>query len=176
LSGAMSANCDAIATQLSLEITQTGNQINFKFVNTGSVAMFIDSVYFSDPLNFLAGTPTFTYSPTGVVSFNTNCNLNNPPNFNSTDCGAAVMPSPKNGVNPSEWVQASYVIQSPGTQNLSTLLNSIDKDTFNIGVKVQGFASGSSSEWAQAVPEPGTLLLFGSGLGIAALRRRRAHA
>src|SRR5262245_31419074 len=166
LSGAMSTNCDAIATQLSLEITQTGDWINFKFLNTGSTQMYIDSLYLSDPLSFLTGAPTLTYSSIAGVSFTPTCNPSSPPQFGATECASAINPGKTYGVNPFEWVQASYLLKSPGTQNLATLLNTIDKDQFNIGIKVQGFTSGSPSEWAVAAPEPGTLALFGSGLAI----------
>jgi hypothetical protein len=172
LSGAMTTNCDSVATQLSLEITQTGDWINFKFLNTGSSAMTISGLYLSDPLSLLTGDPTFSYNTSGIT-FTGGCNPNGlPGDWGTTDCASAISPSSKYGVNPFEWVQLSYLLQSPGTENLATLLNTIYKDKFNIGIKVQGFSNGGS-EWAVAVPEPGTLALFLSGLSLAALRRRR---
>lgn len=173
LSPNSATNCNTVATQLSLEITQTGDWINFKFLNQATTAAYISGLYFGDSANLLVGSPTFAYSSSTGILFTADCNPNGLPNtWSTTDCASAVSPATKNGINPFEWVTMSFLLQSPGSTSLATLLNSIYKDTFNIGIKVQGFSNGGS-EWAEAVPEPGTLLLFGSGLALAALRRRR---
>ena len=53
---------------MSVELTQTGNWLNFIFSNTGPEASFIDGVYFSDPPpSLLGGAPTFEYTAHGEI-------------------------------------------------------------------------------------------------------------
>jgi hypothetical protein len=165
-------DCAILESQISLDITQTGNFLNFKFSNSGPQASFIDGLYFNDPNpSLLSGNPSFVYSGSGI-KFSASCSPGDLPNkWGTTYCSDADAPGPKNGVNPFEWVQVSYVLNSPAT--LATVLAGIEAGTFDIGIKVQGFASGGS-EWATvgSVPEPGTLMLLAGGLSVAALRRR----
>lgn len=169
-------DCAILEAQISLDITQSSNWLNFKFSNSGPQASFIDGLYFSDaPPSLLGGSPTFTYSNSGI-KFSTSCAPGDLPHqWGTTYCSDADAPGPKNGVNPFEWVQVSYLLNSPAT--LATVLAGIEAGTFDIGIKVQGFAS-DGSEWAtiSAVPEPGTLLLLGVGLSLGAIRRRRVRA
>ena len=82
-------------------------------------------------------------------------------------------------MNPDEWLKISYELQVPNT--LATILAGIEAGTFDIGIKVQGFASGGS-EWATVgtppvrTPEPGSLVMFGAALAtlLPSLRRRRS--
>jgi hypothetical protein len=168
------ADCDILEAQMSVELTQTGNWLNFIFSNTGPDASFIDGVYFSDPSpSLLAGAPAFEYY--GKVKFSATCSPGDlPNNWGTTYCADADSPAPKNGVNPDEWLKISYQLQVPNS--LATILAGIEAGTFDIGIKVQGFASGGS-EWAtvREVPEPGSLVMFGTALAalLPRLRRRR---
>ncbi len=173
------ADCDTLEAQMSVELTQTGNWLTFLFSNTGPAASFIDGVYFSDPPpSLLGGAPTFEYG--GTVKFSANCSPGDlPNNWGTTYCADADAPAPKNGVNPYEWLKISYELQVPNT--LATVLAGIEAGTFDIGIKVQGFASGGS-EWATVgtppvrTPEPGSLVMFGVALAtlLPSLRRRRS--
>jgi len=162
---------------MKVEIAQTGNSLSFKFINDGPAASFIDGLYFNDPPpSLLGGTPTFAYSGSGIA-FAQDCAPGDlPNNWGTTYCSDANAPGAKNGVNPYEWVQVSYALNSPAT--LVTVLDGINAGTFDIGIKVQGFAAGGS-EWATMsvagtpVPEPATLTLFLGGLSAAGIRRYR---
>ena len=167
-------DCAILEAQMSVDITQDGNWLKFTFSNSGPEASFIDGLYFSDPPpSLLGGDPTFVYS-NGGIAFSENCTPGDLPNqWGTTYCADANAPASKNGVNPYEWVEVSYLLQGPAT--LATVLAGIDAGTFDIGIKVQGFASGGS-EWGTItkVPEPGTLALLASGLSLTAFRRRRS--
>jgi len=168
-------NCATLESQISVDITQSGDWLNFKFVNSGPSASFIDGLYFSDPPpSLLGGSPSFIYSNPSTVQFSATCMPGDlPNNWGTTYCSDADAPASKNGVNPGEWVQISYKLVSPAS--LTTVVNGLWANTFDIGIKVQGFANGGS-EWAtvgNTVPEPATLALFAVGAGIAGLRRRR---
>jgi hypothetical protein len=172
-------DCAILEAQMSVEITLSteGDRLNFKFFNSGPDASYIDGLYFSDPPpSLLGGDPKFAYSNSGI-SFGVPCSPGDlPNNWGATYCADANSPkAADNGVHPTEWVQVSYLLQSPAT--LATVLAGIDAGTFDIGIKVQGF-DGGGSEWGTVnkVPEPGTLALLASGLSLAALRRRRARA
>jgi hypothetical protein len=175
-------DCNILESQISVDITQTADWINFKFLNSGPEASFIDGLYFADPPpSLLGGAPKFVYSDAGI-KFSAGCSPGDLPNkWGTTYCSDADAPAPKNGANPDEWVQVSYLLKNPATQSLATVVNYINAGTFDIGIKVQGFASGGS-EWGvvapprTTVPEPGTLALLGIGVAAMVVRRRGGDA
>ena len=62
------------------------------------------------------------------------------------------------------WTQFSFLVSVPAAQNLTLSFSNGGGD--NIGILIDNVS-------IDAVPEPGTLLLIGSGLTGLALRRRR---
>ena len=80
-------------------------------------------------------------------------------------------PVPKNGINPGEWLMATFDLINDGT-----FLNVVDDfktGALRIGVHVIGFPDGSSESAVTVAPEPTTLSLLGLG-AFALLRKRRA--
>jgi hypothetical protein len=169
LSNNNAADCATLEAQFTVDITQSGDLINFMLANSGPNASFLDGVYFSDPPSSLLDGDNPTITKSGTVMFSEGCHPNDlPGDWGTTYCadrdgGAA------NGVNPGEWVMISYELVDPSTTSLATILARIADGTFDIGIKVQGFSRGGS-EWGVIegpptdVPEPASLALLGIGL------------
>jgi hypothetical protein len=181
LSDNNAGDCDILEAQMSVELTQTGNWLNFTFTNIGPEASYIDGVYFSDPPpSLLDGSdPAFEY--VGVVQFSEGCAPADLPNDWGTTYCADKDKAATNGINPGESLTISYLLLD--LNSLQTVLDGIAAGTFDIGIKVQGFASGGS-EWGVVgtppitTPEPGSLLMFGAALAtlLPGLRRRRSQS
>ncbi len=83
------------------------------------------------------------------------------------------------GVNPGEWLGIVFDLQ--GVLTLADVFEDLATGNLRIGIHVQGFADGGSESFINdppdtPVPEPATMLLFGSGLvWMAALGRKRLH-
>ena len=168
--GNSAANCATVEAQMTVDITQTDNWLNFKFANSGPAASYIDGVYFSDPPpSLLGGSATIAYSNGGIF-FDEDCRPDDlPGNWGTTYC--ADTNKAQNGVHPGEWVKLSYLLDNADADGVATLLARLAAGDFDIGLKLQGF-TGGGSEWAVVngsppttqVPEPGVLLLLTAGL------------
>jgi hypothetical protein len=91
----------------------------------------------------------------------------------SADSNQPVQP---NGINPGEFLQIIFSLQSGGT--LQDVYNELVTGELRIGIHVQGFDSGGSESFINtpptSVPEPTTMLLFGLGLlGVAGFGRMK---
>lgn len=176
-------------TQLFVDVIKDDafvNQVLFTFRNIGPAASSITDVYFDD--GALLGIAQIINAPAPmVVAFSQYASPSNLPGGNdvgfkttagfSADSDPPVQPK---GVNPGEWVTIVFDLKSEKTYG--DVLNSLAlgysaEDSLGIGVRVQGFADGGSESFinnTEPVPEPGTLLLMGSGLvGIAGYARLR---
>lgn len=172
------SSVDAITgeTQLLMDVTAVGSQVQLLFSNTGPNSSSITDIYFQDP------TPLLLFqnltNSTGVA-FSTGARPQNLPggnaiSFTSTHGYDSDSPVQPNGVNPGEWLAILFNVAD--TYDFTDVISQLNEGSLRVGLHVQGFEEddGSESFVNNPVPEPGTVLLLGAGLlGIAIFNKRR---
>ena len=194
ISNNIAGDCTIGQDQLTVDVTDPGgSQVLFEFANSGPFASSITDVYYDDGV--LLSIAGLIDADDGVggdagVDFTV---LASPPNLPGgssisppfvTTTGFSAdsdPPAQPNGVNPGESLGILFNIQ--GGKTFGDVLNDLDSAALRIGIHVQGFTTGGSESFVNitpegvpptVIPEPGTLLLIGSGLvGLGAGARRR---
>ena len=175
----VNANEVNVSNQLSLDVNQIGNSVDFKFINaSGGEDVFVGAIYF-DFLNAnlftdLDQTNSFgTVSFTGITPSKKNFPEGNGINF-STDAFGDRNGGADNGINIGENLILTALL-SPGA-NINALLQS---GGLRVGLHIQGYESGGSDSYVTTpngpseVPLPAAAWLFGSALiGFAGFKRK----
>jgi hypothetical protein len=182
-----------VATQLTMDVTQSGNTILLTFANSGPIASSIADIYIDAPppgggadspvlftaiavqssspgVSFAIGaTPADlpgggSITPQFVASATLTADSNNPP--------------VANGVQPGEFVTLALTLN--GGVTLADVLNYLNSAEMRVGLHVQGIGTLGGSESFVNTPEPttlvaGALLLLPLGLStLRVLRKNRA--
>jgi hypothetical protein len=172
-------------TQLFVELTDMGNQVEFMFTNIGPQASSITDVYFDDGtllsiafITGMSGLVEFTQyaSPPDLPGGN-----NVSPPFVTTAGFSADSDSPIQplGVNPGEFLSIKFDLQDDGV--FDDVFNELASGELRIGIHVQGFNSGGSESFINngivddngKIPAPGAFVLCGIGIVYVNWLRRR---
>ena len=172
----VNANEVNVSNQLSLEVTQIVDSVDFKFINaSGGEDVFVGTIYFDflnanlftdlDQTNSL-GTVSFT----GITPSNQNFPEGNGIDF-ETNAEADRNGAASNGINTGENLVLTALL-SPGA-DVNALLQS---GGLRVGLHIQGYESGGSDSYVNGpseVPLPAAAWLFGSALiGFAGFKRK----
>ena len=178
-----------VASQLLVNVTQSGTNVLFKFTNSSLISSSITDVYFDyGNTNYFTSISNNALGAAGEsagVNYGDGASPSNLPDGNtigftadaSGDSAPAVM---ANGVNAAN--EYAAFLGALGLNNsFSDVIAALDSNAFRIGLHVQaiGKLGGSESfvnspEHPSQVPLPGAIWLFGSAvLGFAGYNKRR---
>ena len=174
----VNANEVDVSAQLSLDVTQAGNVVDFKFNNAaGGVNVFVGTIYF-DFLTANLFSSLTQIGQSGTVSFTgITPSAQNFPEGNSigfiTDAEADRNGGADNGINIGEYLILRAVLNP--NADIDALFSN---GGLRVGLHLQGYASEGSDSYVagtlNAVPVPAASWLFGSALiGLMGLSRRK---
>jgi PEP-CTERM motif len=156
--------CATGENQLSVEVTQVGDDVQFVLRNQGSGKLTATNLYVEDNAGVLGEVSDILGS--SGVGFYEGGKPGNLPNgkkigFVADLVASASKASPKNGVGPGD--EVSLLISLLGDNTVSDVLDAMANGDLRFGVKAsKSFINVPSGV---VVPEPTTLALLGLGLG-----------
>jgi hypothetical protein len=172
----------ASGLDLTVQVSDLGSQVGFKFVNGSSFACSMTQIYFDDDARTLLGIDQIDWGSQEGVKFRQGTVNGKLPGgkkltprleASSPKFYFSARPAPpisKNGINPGEWL--SFLFDLKCDKTYSDVISAFDSDKLRIGVHVQAFPDGSSASYV--TPEPASIALL--GLGTIMLRRRKGNS
>ncbi len=178
-----------VASQLLVNVTQSGSNVLFKFTNSSVIASSIADIYFDyGNTNYFTSISNNILGAAGEsagVNFRdgaTPANLpgGNPIGFTADARGSSAPPVSPNGINASTEFAAFLGVLGI-TSSFGDVIAALDSNAFRIGLHVQAIGDlGKSESFVSApgspsqVPVPGAIWLFGSAiLGFAGFSNRK---
>lgn len=179
-----------VASQLLVDVTQSGSNVLFKFTNSSVIASSITDIYFDyGNTNYFASISNNILGSAGEsagVNYTDGATPANLPagntiGFTADASGDSAPPVSANGVNAAN--EFTAFLGTLGLSNsISDVFAALDSNAFRIGLHVQaiGDLGGSESfvnspEHPNQVPVPGAIWLFGSAmLGFAGFNKRKS--
>lgn len=180
---------EAVASQLSVNVTQSGSNALFTFSNSSVISSSITDIYFDyGKTNYFTSISNNALGAAGESAGVSYSDGATPPNlpagntigFTADASGDSNSPVMANGINTaSEY--AAFLGAFGLSSSFSDVIAALDSGAFRIGLHVQaiGDLGGSESfvngqEYPSQVPVPGAIWLFGSAiLGFAGYNKRR---
>lgn len=169
-------NSDIDDLNLFVELAFGGaGQISFSFYNNSSVESAIARIYFDDDADLLADIAAID----GLGLFRRSVSPPNLPGGRSIEPAfeaeemlslGAVPAPPKYGLNPGEWLDITFDIDS--RLGLDDITEAIEQGMLRFGVHVIALPDGSSAS-AVNIPEPATLTLLAMGAAALFARKKR---
>ena len=178
-----------VASQLLVDVTQSGSNVLFKFTNSSVIASSITDIYFD-----YGNTNLFTSvsnNALGAAGQSAGVNYTDgatPPNlpagntigFTADASGDSAPPVPANGVNAAGEF-AAFLGALGITSSFGDVIAALDSNALRIGLHVQAIGNLDGSESfvnapnrPSQVPVPGAIWLFGSAiLGFAGFSNRK---
>ena len=178
-----------VASQLLVNVTQSGSNVLFKFTNSSVIASSIADIYFDyGNTNYFTSISNNILGAAGEsagVNYTdgaTPANLpgGNPIGFTADASGDSAPPVSSNGVNASTEFAAFLGVLGISS-SFGDVIAALDSNAFRIGLHVQAIGDlGKSESFVSApgspsqVPVPGAIWLFGSAiLGFAGFSNRK---
>ncbi|MCU0669174.1 MAG: PEP-CTERM sorting domain-containing protein [Myxococcota bacterium] len=167
ITGNSATDCGIATTQLVVTLDALGtDQVRLTVSNEGPAASVYTRILFDgavlDSVDAIGNAPPdveFDTASPGVLPGGNG----NPYQFNTDLEVSADNPMPQNGIGPGETLTIDLGILAGS--DFSDVVAALTDGSLRIGMHVQSFASGGSESVLNVpVPEPGTLLLLGSGL------------
>jgi hypothetical protein len=188
ISGHSILNCATGAAQLFYNVTDVGGtQTRIDVVNTGPLASTITQIYFDDTNSRLLGN-FVSFAPSAGVRFVTGGHPSNlPAGQNAVPVFQADYLASRctgKGCSVADGIDAGQslgLLFNDGGSTFADIVTDLADGDLRLGLHVQNFANGGSESFvdmpssggtAAPVPEPATLVLFGTGLGIVAFLKK----
>ncbi len=167
----------SVASQLLVDVIDSGANVDFKFTNAVGTASSITDIYFDQVLALFTGISSISDSGAGVAFASPASPADLPEGgtigFTADFSADSDSPPSPNGVDAaSEWVTISLAL---GSGTYADIINALNSGALRVGLHVQaiGINEDSDAFVNTPVPEPGFYGLLSLGLGGLYLLRRR---